>query len=497
MSTSVLTCVLVLCLLASMASAKPTYEYLPHPSPEEVEAGLRKWETERPGSLRVEVPGRTAEGLPVLLCRVTDTSVSDEDKQVALITACHAGGELNSCTGMLHLIKWLLGDAPLAAKIRRNQIVLLMPMCDPEGYARRRVGNTLGGSPYIGSWSLSGVVDPEKNPEAVAIKKVMDEYQPDIHPDVHGVWMDESTMWESTGISWGSGLCRSYIPEIPKAMDQAAEEAGFLLTHGEESEGRVRATAPVEGAGPSFYLQHAGINDCVHSYHNYHSIAFTMECGFDESLVIRLRRMLQIGNERWRGEHYPGYPANQVGCWTSMAVSAWGDTAAKRRRSRVELWRKLPQLRYGCAHPEPRGTMMAFCSTTAEGAALIADKDIVKIVGGLQDHPDFDGPALAEFVDKTPAVNAECSGAGAQGEPIENGLALRLLIPYRAAKITHLALNGYPLEESETDGHVTWRGPGTMVQVNIPPEKVGDLHIVTCAYEPGTERRSGFTPEDW
>ena len=61
----------------------------------------------------------------------------------------------------------------------------------------------------------------------------------------------------------------------------------------------------------------------------------TMEVGFEQSAVARLRKLLQIGTGTWRGERYPGYPVNQVGCWTSMAVAASGATASERRASRV------------------------------------------------------------------------------------------------------------------------------------------------------------------
>ena len=56
--------------------------------------------------------------------------------------------------------------------------------------------------------------------------------------------------------------------------------------------------------------------------------------------------------------------------------------------------------------------MMAFCATTPEGVALLADKSIEKIVERLAGHPDFDADEIARFVDTTPAVNAECYGAG-------------------------------------------------------------------------------------
>lgn len=477
-------------------AAKPSYDIITHPTVEEMEQGLRAWAGQRPDILSVEVAGRSPEGLPVLLCRITDPSVPDEDKQVALITTCHGGHEINTVTGALRLIRWLLSDDPDAAEIRRRQIVLVMPSCDPEGLGLRRNGNSLGVSPYA-RWTPDGVSDPERSPEAVAIAEVIERYMPDAHTDLHGVWCDEQTMWESTGISWATALSRPYLPEFTREIDRRVEAQGFLMTRGEESAGQVLATAPVEGAEEHFYLQKSRINDCVYSYLRTHSLSFIIEAGFEESIVARVRAMLLLGHERWRHEPYPGYPCNQVGCWMSMAIAGWGTTAAERRRSRVELWRKLDQLSYGCAHPEPRGTMMAFCATNDRGAEYLQPKTIGEVLDGLEGVPGFDLPALRDFHRRTPARNAATMTDGGPGEPIEHGLAIRLLIPYRDAEITHLALNGHPLAQSPRDGYQVRRDPGTVVQVNIPPGEVRDLHIVTCAYDEDTRRRSGFRPEDW
>ncbi|MFO7901373.1 MAG: hypothetical protein R6U98_01835, partial [Pirellulaceae bacterium] len=104
---------------------------------------------------------------------------------------------------------------------RRNQIVLIVPYANPDGVA----GD--GGSNVYTCWDLNGVVNPEKHPEAVALQRLMDRYQPVVHADIHGFNFAEQTMWESTGISWASGLSRSYIDRVPELMDEAAEAAGF------------------------------------------------------------------------------------------------------------------------------------------------------------------------------------------------------------------------------------------------------------------------------
>ena len=120
-----------------------------------------------------------------------------------LITACHVATELNTCSGLLRLTKWLIGDDASAAEIRRRQIVLIMPNNNPDALAKD------GGSDVYMCWSFDGVVEPDKHPEAVALQRVIDRNKPEVHADVHGVWFAQQTMWESTGISWACGLSRS------------------------------------------------------------------------------------------------------------------------------------------------------------------------------------------------------------------------------------------------------------------------------------------------
>ncbi|GIS63263.1 MAG: hypothetical protein CM1200mP2_54880 [Planctomycetaceae bacterium] len=56
--------------------------------------------------------------------------------------------------------------------------------------------------------------------------------------------------------------------------------------------------------------------------------------------------------------------------------------------------------------------------------------------------------------------------------PILNGLAMRLFIPYAGAEIYDARVDGHKVGRSAVDGYIVQRGPGTIVQFNIPPKKV-------------------------
>ena len=440
--------------------------------------------------------GKTPAGRTILMCRITDHNVPDDDKQIALFTSCHAATEKNSTTSLLHVIKYLIGDSPTAAEIRRRQVVLVMPCNDPDGYHRGSKARDV-----YGCWDWNGVTDPENHPEAVILQRVIEEHQPEVLVDVHGISHAEQMMSESTGISWWGGYCRAYEPQVPHLMNEAADEAGFLMSMGERSEGKVLATGPVPGADEHFYLRCGKVIVNSFSYHRCHTLAMTMETGFEQSAHVRLCRLLEIGNTVWRGERYPGYPVNQLGWWGSTAIAAWGRTAKERRASRIELWRKAAQLCYGGAGPESRGSMVAFFSPDPKAwSRIVPEYKLACVLENLKAEEGYDTEAIGDFIQTIPSDRVKLSGPlarEASSPTIENGVVIRLLIPYPDAELTHLRLDGHLVSEDDLCGYHIGRNPGTIVEVAIPPGKVRPFHVVTCAYTTATERPSGFHRDDW
>ncbi|MCD6351267.1 MAG: hypothetical protein J7M26_04010, partial [Armatimonadetes bacterium] len=101
---------------------KPRYRLLRHPSVQRIERGLRAWARGSGGALKVEVAGRSVQGRPVLAAFVTDPQAPAEHKQHVLLTATHAGCELNSCTGLLRFLRWLIGPSKAAQRLRRHYV---------------------------------------------------------------------------------------------------------------------------------------------------------------------------------------------------------------------------------------------------------------------------------------------------------------------------------------------------------------------------------------
>ncbi|MDP6403211.1 MAG: M14 family zinc carboxypeptidase, partial [SAR202 cluster bacterium] len=111
-----------------MARQTFTRNLIDHPTLPELASGLKRWAERSPELLRIEERGRSVEGRPILLARVTDSLVADDDKQVVFLSAHHAGSEITGCTSLLHLTRWLLSDDPAADHLRKSLVILVMPV---------------------------------------------------------------------------------------------------------------------------------------------------------------------------------------------------------------------------------------------------------------------------------------------------------------------------------------------------------------------------------
>ena len=391
--------------------------------------------------------------------------------------------------------------------------MLVIPYGDPdqmpEGRQTRLIyGGWADAKNRIRLWSNDGVALPEKHPEAVALQRVFDQYKPDLYIDVHGFKHAERTMWDSTGISWSSAVARSYLHDFPRLIDEAVEKQGFLITRGEQDAGKVRTTSPIPGYPDYiFYLHKSSPTVMVYPYARFHTMSIIFESGSEESTVARAKAALQLGHKKWRYERYESYPVNQVGIWTTIAVSAYGTTAEQRRASRVELWQKNPDISFGTASPiPPRGSMIGYVSTTPNGRKKVRGAKVDTLFKELTDNPRFDGEGLKQSATGFPfkafggpreSYKPFDGTKPQEAGPIEHGIVVRILVPYADATITEVRRDGHLLNASSTDGYHITQGPGVVIEIAIPPDQVRDFHIVSCKYDTPTQRRPGFTHDDW
>lgn len=530
-------CVVVAPLLLALASAgrgeeervRAKLEKLPQPWKEKVhrvtrqeyEETLRFWAERHPAVLTVEQVGTSTKGFGIHLLAITDKSIPDTDKQIALVPCLHGGPERSGTSTAMHLAEWLLGDSPQAVQTRRKQIVLIMPVVNPEAYFETdRFGNAHGIDPYTGggaaNWDLATMTYKllDKSPEIEAILSVIDRYQPEVIADLHGIGLQEyavdrlgdrhmyqgQTMFEITASAYSNYTLRPWDWRVTEAIVAAGCEAGYPSDRFEADAQQSFGGPGLQPIADRLWRGAPNFYTAQYAYAKYHTMVSAFEIGWEESGVARIRGLLEIGNNVWPTEGVPGYPVNRVDAFVGHFLTSYGQTAAARRRSRIEIWSRQGRFSHAMLYPQTDGRESYIVAVTEEANRLL-DADKNKFLDNLQGHPGFQVDAIRAFFEIGPEdklyVERGQSPSGTESKPIEHGLGIRLRLPYRNPELIDLRLNGRLLTESLTDGYQRWFTNGyTQVQIHIPPEKAGSigLFVVTCAYVPDVKRSYGWTP---
>jgi hypothetical protein len=398
------------------------------PTSAEIESAILQLQERFPRWVAVRNVRKSTQGRPVYGVTVSDPAAAEEDKQHALVLGGQHGNEESGRMTALALLQWLTSDQ--AKDVRLHQKVVVMPNVNPDG-AEADTPETAQGVNLNADHAPSGPVSPEGQ----AVEEVAYELEPEAVVDLHARGY--------TGCSFDMVLypwTRPYtedgrlVAAIAEEMAAAGEAAGLPhLVH--------PLTWPgwwdnVEAEGSSRTL--------LFMYRNFKSLCLLTETAESNEVapppalraavgLARVRALLAWGQRRHPCLYYPGYPINLVTNLFCMGITAVGPTTARRRKSRVGIWRNAASFqKLGGERPE------------------YPDHKVV--------HCTYDGKTLPD-------------GAG-----IQYRIGGR-----RDVRAVHL--NGRQLTSSETDGFVSWQDVcSTFVQVNLPVFQAGsyELRLELC-----------------
>jgi hypothetical protein len=120
--------------------------------------------------VKIEEIGRSVQGRKIPLITITDRSVPDRSKKVVwLMFRQHAWESGSSWTGE-GAMRFLSSTNPVAKQIRREMIIKVLPLCDPDGVANGTVRFNVYGFDLNRNWD---VVDPVKMPEITAQRRAI------------------------------------------------------------------------------------------------------------------------------------------------------------------------------------------------------------------------------------------------------------------------------------------------------------------------------------
>ncbi len=302
-----------------------------------VGAALQRMEREFPDCVRYFEAGSSVEGRPIHAAVITNFHAEAEAKSHVVFSGAEHGTERNAAMTILEMIVELLqGDAEAAA-ILRTQEVTVVPVVNPDGYDQTAFTNRNG----VNLFADYHFHAPPSQPESQALARVLEQSMPELFVSVHGHALDETKirMTESTGIAFTNRACRCYSRELVETVNRAAEAAGFPQDRGEEDSQRI---LPRLNQAPEHSFEAFDRDECTSAtwaYHQFHSLAMSIEVSYRASGILRLREFLRCGMRCWPGENSPGYPAWVAARSNHLFLTPAGATLAERRKNRIILWR--------------------------------------------------------------------------------------------------------------------------------------------------------------
>lgn len=310
-------------------ASPPTAGSWPPPRSAEVEAFVGELAGLDPRRVSVETVQRTASGRPIQAVTLTDPDVDAALKQHVLIAAGQHGNEESARLVAVELCRELLTE-PRRELLRRQKIVV-MPNVNPDGAEDDSYATPEGVKPNLDH----GPTGPT-TPEAKALQQVAASLMPDVYIDMH---------------ARGHAGCSYDMVLYPQTKTYTEDDNLFHQIAGEMAEAGERAGLPHITHPLTWWTPPPGddASSTLWAYRTFKSIVMLTESAEDNDHahpqaltarvgVARVLALLERGNTRHPKLHYDGYPNDPVLGMFSVAIVSVGDTAERRRRSRVEIW---------------------------------------------------------------------------------------------------------------------------------------------------------------
>ena len=450
------------------------------------------WQEKMGGFCKVYEIGRSG-GYPITVAEMTDPSVPDSEKENVILTAQHSM-ELSGPNTIFSVGNYLAKGGEDVKEILRCQKIILLPCPNMFSYAKQdpayQFRNEAGIDEYA-AFTDDMQVDPEKAPAAYALKRLIDEYKPELLIDAHGMWYAGAGCMEVTGAYSFASLNYCYDRSFNDAMNAAAERGGYAI-FSEDAQQNLRAMIPIsaqEEYRDRFRLGAPKMLAGIYAYIKYHTLSINMEVGIEESGVLRIIEALKLGCKPVWHTDGKGYPVQVIrGHICSQSILCAGDNAEQKRISRLELWNQSRDIGHAIVAPERHGLQAFLVSLNVETALTNIGRGGPYSLNAFFEGLEKSGMDLSEVKPLYKNIEDQCWVECAwknDGKRVQltQGVKMRLALPFSSAKLKKVLLNGKILK----DGEYSSFKKGNFTYVEITSEKCPDdllFAVVEYDYEP-------------
>lgn len=369
------------------------------PSLEEVYQELDRLIEKRSDIVESQSLDSSSEGRDIKAIHVTDKSVPQAEKEIALIICTRHGDEAGALAVARDLLDWLVSEE--GAETRSRQLVIVVPIANPDGFVRQEF------------WAPR---DKLSDTEMKTIWAQAEAYQPDVVLDAHSLGRGdlEAIITGHTSHFGEDDFIHGRLAYI--MMSGAASKGYPFVIHTSGTQSLAPWRALPRPVPPRFHPYDNFF--CGLCHERLHSLAFGIEVndfGLDteevgRSGVAAITPLLEIGNSRSAWEHESGYPNRILRGNFLTSIRAAGRNAAERRKSRAEIWQRRDFFTDPTREMPDRHTITA--KTEYSGGELSSSFSICCRVRGEPDirnvylnrdktefHTSYDGCSTYVFAD--------------------------------------------------------------------------------------------------
>lgn len=316
-----------------------------------------------------KIIGKSTENWDIPAVFITNRDLPDENKQIAIVTLARHGQELGARVVGPAILNFLASNE--ATEIRNTQLVIVVPVCNPDGFIRNEFHS-----------SMTSLTKTER----IVLGKLFNNYSPDMLIDFHSLGRvegakndrgDMEVIIPANTTRWA--MDEQIHQYVAQKMREAAEDVGWPYEiHTLEDLAAYYFGGTEIGNMPWTYLQEkvyllhmqdshdnydipeesAYTNyTCAPAYSKWHTLVFGMETNhwalsdpgdIGSSGMVPCAALLKMGSTRMSWEKDKGYPTNILHGDFRISIRSLGKNASERRLSRARIWNErnnfsLPQ----------------------------------------------------------------------------------------------------------------------------------------------------------
>ena len=303
---------------------------VPYPNYEDILRESHEMAASHPELATYSEIGKSEEGRPLPLLTITDPAIPATQKSVFLLSGGTDGSEEVGRAVALGLARALL-QPQLRTHLER-QVVLVVPVTNPDG-SERDQADRLGNAKGVPATEVHLQDRPPATAEGRAMRALVEEWIPDAHVDFHGLaggsMGDCSFLYPTVNAKWSIPI----LMQVDGEMAEAGARAGW------PQQGRPRLWWEPRTNLPGWLARnYSSLCMVVEGTENYYPIEDSVQAG-----VIRMLRLMEIGEEVRFFQDSPNYPCDVVNGGYMGAIMSYGANYTERRKSRRDISQMILQ----------------------------------------------------------------------------------------------------------------------------------------------------------